>query len=75
MNPAPITPKPEHGYRDRGFFSVAMTPDSAMAAADIGGTNTRVALAEGRKILPNTIRKYRNADYPGLESVLKEYIR
>lgn len=34
----PITPKPEHGYRDRGFFSVAMTPDSAMAAADIGGT-------------------------------------
>ena len=33
-----ITPKPEHGYRDRGFFSVAMTPDSAMAAADIGGT-------------------------------------
>lgn len=34
----PITPKPEHGYRDRGFLSVAMTPDSAMAAADIGGT-------------------------------------
>ena len=33
-----ITPKPEFGYRDRGFFSVAMTPDSAMAAADIGGT-------------------------------------
>ncbi len=34
----PITPKPEHGYRDRGFFSVAMTPDSAMAAANLGGT-------------------------------------
>lgn len=34
----PITPAPEHGYRDRGFFSVAMTPDSAMAAANIGGT-------------------------------------
>ncbi len=33
-----ITPKPEHGYRDRGFLSVAMTPDSAMAAATIGGT-------------------------------------
>ena len=33
-----VTPKPEFGYRDRSFFSVAMTPDSAMAAADIGGT-------------------------------------
>ena len=33
-----ITPKPLHGYRDRGFFSVAMTPESAMAAANIGGT-------------------------------------
>lgn len=33
-----ITPKPEHGYRDRGFFSVAMTPESGQAAANIGGT-------------------------------------
>ena len=33
-----VTPKPEFGYRDRGFYSVAMTPDSAMAAAEIGGT-------------------------------------
>ena len=33
-----VTPKPEFGYRDRGFFSVAMTPDSAMAAANLGGT-------------------------------------
>jgi len=33
-----ITPKPEHGYRDRGFCSVAMTPESGIAAANIGGT-------------------------------------
>ena len=33
-----ITPKPEFGYRDRGFFSVAMTPDSGVAAANLGGT-------------------------------------
>ena len=33
-----VTPKPEHGYRDRGFLSVAMTPDSGIAAANIGGT-------------------------------------
>lgn len=42
--------------------------------ADIGGTNTRVALAQGRQILPATIRRYANADFPGLESVLRRYI-
>ena len=33
-----VTPKPMHGYRDRPFLSVAMTPDSAIAAANLGGT-------------------------------------
>ena len=42
--------------------------------ADIGGTNTRVALAEGKKVLQDTIRRYANRDYPGLESVLRQYI-
>jgi glucokinase len=42
--------------------------------ADIGGTNTRVALAEGARLLPDTIRRYRNLDYPGLETVLRAYI-
>lgn len=32
-----IHPAPERGFRDR-FYSVAMTPPSAMAAADLGGT-------------------------------------
>ncbi|MGE0484734.1 MAG: LLM class flavin-dependent oxidoreductase [Gammaproteobacteria bacterium] len=34
----PVTPKPLHGYRDREFFSVAMTPESGVAAANLGGT-------------------------------------
>ncbi len=42
--------------------------------ADIGGTNTRVALADGHKILGETIRRYSNADYPDLETVLRRYI-
>ncbi|MFT4581985.1 MAG: alkanesulfonate monooxygenase SsuD [Gammaproteobacteria bacterium] len=33
-----VTPKPLHGYRDRGFLSVAMTPDSGVAAANLGAT-------------------------------------
>ena len=40
--------------------------------ADIGGTNTRVALAIGARILPETIRRYPNSDYPGLEPVLRD---
>ncbi len=43
--------------------------------ADIGGTNTRVALAHGRHLLPATIQRYKNVDFPGLESVLRQYIR
>jgi glucokinase len=42
--------------------------------ADIGGTNTRVALAKGRVLVTDTIRRYSNADYPGLETVLRRYI-
>lgn len=42
--------------------------------ADIGGTNTRVALAQGPEVLTSTIRRYRNADYPGLESVLRLFL-
>lgn len=39
--------------------------------ADVGGTNTRVALADGSKVLVATIRHYRNADFPDLESMLR----
>lgn len=42
--------------------------------ADIGGTNTRVALANGRELLDDTIRRYANTDFPGLETVLRQYI-
>lgn len=42
--------------------------------ADVGGTNTRCALARGEEVLTDTIAKFPNADYPGLETVLKTYI-
>ena len=42
--------------------------------ADIGGTNTRVALADGRQIIEGTIRRYSNANFVGLETVLRQYI-
>lgn len=48
--------------------------DTLSLVADIGGTNTRVALAEGRAVLPETVRRYANADFPGLETVLRRFI-
>lgn len=51
-------------------------PDNTYSiVADIGGTNTRVALASGREVLAQTIRRYSNAEFPGLESVLRRYVQ
>jgi glucokinase len=45
-----------------------------LLVADIGGTNTRVALADGTAVRPASIRRYRNADFPGLEPVLERFL-
>ena len=42
--------------------------------ADVGGTNTRVARALGREVLDESVRRYRNAEHPGLDSVLRAYV-
>ena len=51
-----------------------MTHEANALVADIGGTNTRVALASGPMLHAETIRHYRNADYPGLEPILRAYL-
>lgn len=43
--------------------------------ADIGGTNTRVALARGAELQPGSLRHFRNAGRLGLESILADYLR
>ncbi|SFR50639.1 glucokinase [Litoreibacter janthinus] len=48
--------------------------DTYSLVADIGGTNTRVALAEGTQLLTETVTRYANVDYAGLESVLRAFI-
>jgi glucokinase len=50
-------------------------PNTLSLVADIGGTNTRCALANGTQILQETVRRYVNTDYPGLEDVLRQYLR
>lgn len=43
--------------------------------ADIGGTNTRVALSDGAALIPDTISKYTNANHASLNDVLEKFIR
>ena len=45
-----------------------------MLVADIGGINTRVALTDGAVLRPGSVRRFRNAEYPGLEELLAEYL-
>ncbi len=47
--------------------------DITAIVADIGGTNTRVALTRGTRVRTDTIRRYRNADHTGLSEVLSDY--
>lgn len=48
--------------------------DTLSLVADVGGTNTRVALAEGDRLLTDTVRKFSNKDYAGLGGVLTAFI-
>lgn len=51
-----------------------MTEHHLSLVADIGGTNTRVALARGPELLAGSIRRFRNAGFPGLEPILRAYV-
>jgi glucokinase len=55
------------------------TADRYSLVADVGGTNTRVALAEGRRVLPDSIRRYPNAEYvaqgKGLDAVIAQFVQ
>lgn len=46
--------------------------------ADIGGTNTRVALADGHSVRPDSIARYPNADYKArgqdIAHILRDYL-
>ncbi|MFZ5961423.1 glucokinase [Thalassococcus sp. BH17M4-6] len=53
---------------------MAASSDILAVVADIGGTNTRVALARGETVQTDTIRRYRNAEVSGLTEVLTHYL-
>lgn len=53
-----------------------MTVSAALPAlvADIGGTNTRIALAHGVAVDESTVRRFRNADQAGLEPIIRSFL-
>lgn len=51
-----------------------MADPSLDLVTDIGGTNTRVALARAGALLPESVTRFRNADYSGLNAVLTDYL-
>ncbi len=53
---------------------MAQPASNTFLVADIGGTNTRVAMTKGARVDATTIRRYHNAEFPGLETVLGRYV-
>ena len=47
--------------------------DRMSLVADVGGTNSRVALAEGHALREKSVRKFRNSEFESLESLLRRY--
>lgn len=52
-----------------------MSSSPAQLLADVGGTNTRVALADGHVLRQGSIRRYRNAEQAGLAQLLTGYLQ
>ena len=57
--PKPLSPRPE---------------SPPQLVADIGGTNTRLALADGGVLRPGSIRRFYNADHATFEGLLGQYL-
>ncbi|WP_238365317.1 glucokinase [Mesobacterium pallidum] len=51
-----------------------MTEGPLFLLADIGGTNTRVALSQGAVLQRQTIQRFRNAEHDGIVSILSAYL-
>ncbi len=51
-----------------------LTQSSALVA-DVGGTNTRVALTAGKLVVESTVRRYENDKFTSLDAILAQYLR
>ncbi|QDY68735.1 glucokinase [Qingshengfaniella alkalisoli] len=51
-----------------------MNANATCLVADVGGTNTRVAVFDGQAIRADSVRRFRNADFHGLDDVLRKQV-
>jgi glucokinase len=51
-----------------------MSHATLAVVADIGGTNTRVALARGKVVDTGSIRRFRNSQHDGIVPILRAYL-
>ncbi|WP_224814638.1 ROK family protein [Hasllibacter sp. MH4015] len=51
-----------------------MTAQTLSLVADIGGTNTRVALADGADVRKDSVDRFRNAEHGGIGDVIQRYL-
>ena len=49
-------------------------PAQPILVADIGGTNSRLALAQGGAVLPGTVRRHENAGFDGPGDLITDYL-
>ncbi|MDA7424623.1 glucokinase [Thalassococcus lentus] len=52
----------------------AANTGSLAVVADVGGTNTRVALSHGSAVDANSIQRFRNSEHESLDAVLSAYL-
>jgi len=48
---------------------------SCCLVADIGGTNTRIALSDGVRLRKSSVTRFRNAEFSGFDAVLSEFFK
>jgi len=51
-----------------------MMSEDLCLVLDIGGTNTRIALTRGHALMMESVKKYPNASFPNLSSVIETYL-
>lgn len=68
-----MTTPAAYDLSDSGNGTDLMRTD-LLILADVGGTNSRLALARGGSVDLASIRRYPNAGLPGLEPILSDYL-
>lgn len=51
-----------------------MSKEGLFLVADIGGTNTRIGLADGGHLIEDATHRFKNAEFAGFQAVLERYI-